>query len=175
LASMPANRITISTDAAELIRRLRDDRFLREPIRAALVNIGRHGENAAKLRAPVDKGRLRASITHEVDDQPLMLDVRIGVIGVTGDLKYAKYMEYGTGTKHDHPNWPRSRHVVTGGQLMNWGPAKVGLANPYAAARIITRRGGLMPRRYLRSVLEDHGDQYVRIVRAYIRRAVSGG
>jgi hypothetical protein len=172
---MPANRITISTDAAELIRRLREDRFLREPIRAALVNIGRHGENAAKLRAPVDKERLRASITHEVDDQPLMLEVQVGVIGVTGALKHAIYMEYGTGLVHDHPNWPRRRHTIHPSMLANWGKVKAGIVNAGAAAWAINRRGGLMPRRYLRSVLEDHGDQYVRIVRAYIRRAVSGG
>lgn len=166
---MPVSVIKVDVDAAALIRKLRDDRFAREPLRQALVQIGRHGENEAKNRAPVDSGRLRASITHQVDDQPLMLSVDIGVIGPRGTLDYAKYMEFGTGLVHDHPNWPRRAHVVSPKHLMNWGPVRRGLVSP-GIARLITRRGGLRPRRYLRSVLEQNGERYVRIISAFLRR-----
>lgn len=167
---MPASRIAVDVDASEVIRKLRDNRFLREPLRHALVNIGRHGETEAKRRAPVDYGRLRASITHNIDDQPMMMAVNIGVIGGGREMMYAKYMEYGTGLLHDHPNWPRARHVVTGGQLSHWGPVRRGIVSGWAVARAITRRGGLRPRRYLRSVLEQNGDQYLRIIRLALRK-----
>lgn len=166
---MPVSVIKVDVDAAALIRKLRDDRFAREPLRQALVQIGRHGENEAKNRAPVDSGRLRASITHQVDDQPLMLSVDIGVIGPRGALDYAKYMEFGTGLVHDHPNWPHRPHFVSPKHLMNWGPVRRGIVSP-GIARLITRRGGLRPRRYLRSVLEQNGERYVRIVSAFLRR-----
>ena len=45
-------------------------------------------ENSAKIKAPVDTGQLRASITHEID----------GLTGIIGtNVEYAPYVEYGTG------------------------------------------------------------------------------
>lgn len=162
----------MDVDAAELIRKLRDNRFLREPLRQTLVLIGRDAETKAKMRAPVDprSGRLRASITHEVDEQPLMTTLNIGVIGVTKPLRYAYYMEYGTGTQHDHPNWPRARHVVKAKHLIRWGAVRGNWALATGAAKKITERGGLRPRRYLRSVLEQNGDRYLRIIRLALRK-----
>jgi len=166
---MPAS-IKINVDAAALIRRLKDDRFAREPLRQAMVKVGMIGETDSKRRAPVDFGRLRASITHKVDDQPLMLSVDIGVIGGAREMDYAQYMEYGTGLMHDHPNWPRRRHVVSGGQLGDWGPVRRALVNPYAVAKAISRRGGLRPRRYLRGMLEDNTGRFLSIIRAAVRQ-----
>lgn len=45
-------------------------------------------ENEAKKQCPVDKGQLRSSITHEVEDN-------VGYIGT--NVMYAPYVEYGTG------------------------------------------------------------------------------
>lgn len=48
-------------------------------------------ESAAKRLAPVDTGRLRASITHEV-----AIDA-VGLVGQVGtDVEYAPHVEYGT-------------------------------------------------------------------------------
>lgn len=48
-------------------------------------------ESAAKRRCPVDTGRLRSSITHQVGQDGK------GVVGVVGtDVDYAPYVEMGT-------------------------------------------------------------------------------
>lgn len=45
-------------------------------------------ENKAKIKAPVDTGQLRASITHEIDGET-------GIVGT--NVEYAPYVEFGTG------------------------------------------------------------------------------
>lgn len=50
-------------------------------------------EGAAKRAAPVDTGRLRASITHEVEDHRAELEV-VGRVGT--NVEYAIYQELGT-------------------------------------------------------------------------------
>lgn len=45
-------------------------------------------ENEAKEQCPVDKGQLRNSITHEIDNND-------GYVGT--NLEYAPYVEFGTG------------------------------------------------------------------------------
>ena len=52
-----------------------------------LEKIGLTAEGYAKAKAPVDTGRLRNSISHEVDEQ----DVYIG-----SNVEYAPYVEMGT-------------------------------------------------------------------------------
>jgi hypothetical protein len=169
---MPVKTIEIGIDAATLIRKLRDDRMLREPIRVALTNIGRDAETKSKRKAPRDKGRLRASITHKIDDDPMILSVQIGVIGKGSGMDYAKYMEYGTGLKHDHPNWPRKRHALKADALANWGPVKRKMVTAEHAAEAIFKRGGLMPRRYLRETLEENGERYAKIIKMAVKRAL---
>jgi hypothetical protein len=162
-------KIRVDVDADDLIKKLHDDRWSREPLRVALNKVGRMGETDSKRRAPVDDGRLKAGITHQVDNQPLMMSVDIGVIGSVGELPYAKYMEYGTGLTHDHPNWPRRRHTVHPSMLANWGPVKQKLVKAGAAAFFINRRGGLKPRRYLRGMLEDSSSKFIAIIRRAVR------
>jgi len=170
---MPANEISIKVDSAAMVAALRDDRFAREPLRHTLVNVGRHAETEAKRRAPVGYGQLKASITHQVNTDPIILMVDVGVIGDQGTLKYAPFMEYGTGLVHDHPNWPRRRTAPTPEQLMNWRPVRRA-RNPEAmaekVAENIMKRGGLKPRRYLRGTLEDNSTKYVGWIRDTLRR-----
>ena len=59
-----------------------------------LEKIGLTAEGYAKRNAPVDTGRLRNSITHEVDGQ----EVYIG-----SNVKYAPYVELGTSTQKARP------------------------------------------------------------------------
>ena len=114
----------------------------------------------ARVRAPVNVGLLRASIFHEVDGStdPRWVDVGSRV-------RYAPYMEYGTGLKHDHPNWPKERHIPfvnrdekgePVGALFWYANRKgLGFGGGYAIARAIAKRGGLMPRRFLRGSIES--------------------
>lgn len=59
-----------------------------EQIKAALEDIGGMMERYAKLLAPVDTGRLRNSIGHEVEGN---------TVAVGTDVEYAPYLEFGTG------------------------------------------------------------------------------
>jgi hypothetical protein len=159
--------VTIRVDIDDW-KRIKESLDVRKGLRETLTQIGRHAENASKLAAPVDYGRLRAGITHQVTEDRYSIDVQVGVIGGVREMPYAWYMEYGTGTQHDHPNWPRRPHVVHPKYLSAWGPVRRGMVSAGAAAHGITKRGGLKPRRYLRGPLERNGDQYVRIIRSFI-------
>ena len=55
--------------------------------RAYLVAVGKMAEGYAKAGAPVDTGRLRASITYKIDGDNVEL---------TSDVEYAIYQELGT-------------------------------------------------------------------------------
>lgn len=110
-------------------------------------------EADAKRLAPVDTGRLRASITSEVRSEGR--DVR-GVVG--SNLKYAPYMELGTGTYVGRP-----RHFPPPQALAVWA-RRHGLPNGFVAARAIYRAGGLKPRRFLQRAFEQNQARIVRIL-----------
>ena len=67
---------------------------LEHQIALALAKVGFDAENHVKALAPVDTGRLRASITHLVDDR----SVTIGT-----NVEYAKYQEMGTSRMKAQP------------------------------------------------------------------------
>jgi HK97 gp10 family phage protein len=54
-------------------------------------------ERDAKKNAPVDTGRLRASITHYVEKEKEI----VGIVGT--NVEYAKYQEFGTSKMPPHP------------------------------------------------------------------------
>lgn len=60
-----------------------------EQIEQALIAIGMTAETYAKQLCPVDTGRLRNSITHEVD-----MKEQCAIIG--SNVEYAPYVELGT-------------------------------------------------------------------------------
>ena len=62
----------------------------------ALTKIGMAAEGYAKLECPVDTGRLRNSITHEV--VPSEKSVYIGT-----NVEYAPFVELGTSHQKAHP------------------------------------------------------------------------
>jgi phage gpG-like protein len=91
--------------------------------------------NEAKQRAPVDTGRLRASITPEVRREDG------GVVGIVGsNVVYAPYMELGT-----RPHWPPP------GALAVW--ARRHHIPEYVVRRAIGLRG-LEARRFLQGAFE---------------------
>jgi hypothetical protein len=112
-------------------------------------------------------------ITYEVDKQPFPTFVRVGTIG-KGGANYAAYMEFGTGLRHDHPNWPRKPHIVPPMALGPWAARKSRGGedfNPFTIARAITRRGGLKPRRYMRNPFEANQTKYVRYLTDALKKA----
>lgn len=149
-------------------KRIKESLDVRKGLRETLTLIGRHAENASKLAAPSSDGLLRAKITHQVTESQHAIDVQVGVIGAVREMPYAWYMEYGTGTQHDHPNWPKKPHVVKAKHLINWRPVRGKWALATGVAKAITARGGLKPRRYLRGPLERNSDQYLSKIRGFI-------
>lgn len=78
-----------------------------------LARRARNVESQAKLNCPVDGGRLRSSITHEVDRDGGGLVARIG-----SNVEYARYVEEGTKphrivARHKKAlHWKGARHPV---------------------------------------------------------------
>jgi HK97 gp10 family phage protein len=107
----------------------------------------------AQKRAPVDTGRLRASITTAVNQVPEGIEGRVG-----SAVFYAPYMEYGTGTRTDGTGGKGGRHWPPAAALNVWARRHgFGDAGGYAGwvvAWKIGVRGGLKPRRYLRGALQ---------------------
>lgn len=62
------------------------------PVAADLLRRGRRVESKAKVLCPVDQGRLRSSITHELVEVGGDLVVRIGT-----NVSYARFVHDGTG------------------------------------------------------------------------------
>ena len=71
-----------------------DPALWKGPLKDFLTAAALGVERDAKKKAPVDTGRLRSSLTHEVEDTL----ARVGT-----DVEYAAFMEYGTGTQTDGP------------------------------------------------------------------------
>ena len=112
---------------------------------AALVVSG-----AAKQLAPVDTGRLRASIT------PAVAREANEVIGVVGsNVEYAPYMEFGTGPAGDPAVPHKASHWPPAAALDVWA-SRHGMPSGALVARAIGRRGGLRARRYLRDAFDQN-------------------
>lgn len=105
-------------------------------------------ENRAKQKAPTDTGRLKSSITHKVDDAEVPHWGQVGT-----NVKYAPYMEFGTGTQTDGTG-KGARHWPPSGALDTWA-RRHGFQSGYQVARAIGLRGGLKPRRFLRDALKE--------------------
>lgn len=113
-------------------------------------------ERDAKRNAPVDRGRLRNSITSDIRQSGR------DVIGVVGSpVKYAPNMELGTGTFVGKPP-----HFPPPSALRLWA-ARHGM-NAFLVARAIFRRGGLKPRRFLQGAF----DMNMQRIRLKIENAV---
>ena len=142
---------------------------LREYIDAAAKVVA--GE--ARRRAPVDVGLLKTSINYQMKIEGQKVTASIGTNVRKNGKPYGAYMEFGTGLVHDHPSWPRKRHVVPPGALMGWAERK-GRGGTFHDAEVIadaiTRRGGLLPRRYLRGSLEQYESQIVRNLGDVVRK-----
>lgn len=186
-----SGEIRLTVDGlTRLVARLRDNAGVADELHKAYHDIGLHAVSASRRKAPVGvSGKLRNSIFFEVDWAPLPTYVKVGVLGGQA-ANYAAYMEYGTGLVHDHPSWPKKRHVVPAHFLEGWvaakgrrrgeraGARRARLAmvseNASAVANAIFKRGGLMPRRYLRGPFEENRERYIQRIKRAIRRMSLG-
>ncbi len=145
---MPIEIQVTVTGLEPLLKRL-DDPQVRQALHRRMNEATILVANQAKINAPVDTGRLRASIHNRVED------VSNGVIGRVGpNVFYGPYMEFGTGTQSDFPGRTGKHHWPPVSALQVWA-GRHGFANGFIVARIIGRRGGLKPRRYLRRALQS--------------------
>ena len=132
----------------EVLKRFRDPRvqtIAKKHMTNALIAV----EGPAKIKAPVDRGQLRASITHEV--QSIGGDM-LGIVG--SPLEYAPHMEFGTGSQSDQPSG-KGRHWPPAAALDLWAQRHGVKGGGKAVAYFIARRGGLKPRKFLRGAWEE--------------------
>ena len=108
-------------------------------VREFFQKAGNTVERNAKRFAPVDTGRLRASITNRVGPGNTPEFTEIG----PSDLVYARAQEYGLPKGHFPPP-----------QALDAWAKKHGLPNGYVVARAIAKHG-LMPRAYMSKGYED--------------------
>ncbi len=102
----------------------------------------------AKTLAPVDTGRLRASITPEIRRSGTAGKDVTGVVG--SNVKYAAAMELGS-----RPHWPPISALEV------W--AKRHGVSPYLVARAIARRG-TKARRFLQTAFEQNEDRIIKLI-----------
>lgn len=101
----------------------------------------------AALLAPVDTGRLRASITSEIR-QPVGTGDVLGVVG--SNVEQAAPMELGA-----KPHWPPRAALETWAQRHG--------INVFVVMRAIAKKG-LKPRRYLQGAVEKNKAAIIRII-----------
>lgn len=118
-----------------IVRELHGDEMLSGMRRATLLV-----QTDAKKLAPVDTGRLRASITPDVRVEGRQV---IGVVG--SNVLYAPYMETGT-----RPHWPPQAALET------W--ARRHGTTAFVVARAIARKG-TKARPYLQPAFEQNKDR----------------
>lgn len=116
-------KVTVIGDAA-LRRKLSNPLFVRGPLRRWLTKSVLLLEGEVKRQTPVDTGRLRASITHQV--QPFRAWVGTNV-------KYAPFVEFGT-----RPHFPPPVALQPWARRHGFPP---GPSGAFMVAHAIARRG----------------------------------
>lgn len=132
--------------------------------RAAKINLSKPTQG---VKYPtVNSGRLRNSITPEILDKRGILT---GIVGT--NVKYAPYMEFGTGVfagKSRHR--PPIKALKTWTEQKNRGGKSL---NPYAIQLAIYRRGGLVPRKFLQRAVQDSTPEIENLFEKTIKIIVS--
>jgi len=131
----------------EKIARKLSGEFMQRPMRRFFTRAAIAVQSDAKKRAPVDTGRLRSSLTYNIDPRALPLWAKVGT-----NVTYAPFMEYGTGVLSESPESTSGWHAPSAAALETW--ARRHGTSGFTVAAAIAKRGGLKPRRYLRGALE---------------------
>lgn len=137
-------KLSVALLGVKQLTRVLKPETIGEPLRNWFKRVTFKVEGEAKKRAPVDMGRLRSSISTDVDKAKVPQYATIG-----SNLTYAPFMEFGTGTLSDGPGGSNSPHYPPSSALDSWA-ARHGIDSGFIVARAIGRRGGLKPRRFLR-------------------------
>ena len=131
----------------ELIKKLGPER-IGGPALAFLEKAGHIVEAKAKQRAPVDRGRLRASISTQVEGHPGDIAHMRAVVGTS--LTYAPFVEFGT-----KPHWPPLSALQPWARRHGFPPGNKGA---FLVARKIAQFG-TPPRPYLLPALAESGNE----------------
>jgi len=123
-----------------------------EPMLNAMRDATLYVLRDAKKLAPVDTGRLRASITPEVRSEN---EAIMGVIG--SNVEYAPYQEFGTGQFNDS------------GSGLSPGIYKM----PQLMVKLGIRKGGIRPKRYLRGAVEQNATKIYRRIEIAVRQIIN--
>jgi len=135
---MSSIAVSFKLDAREMFRKMGNTRFMRAGRRWG-VKTAVSLENRVKQNAPVDMGRLRASITHRV------VETGDNVIARTGtNVHYAAYQEFGTGV-----HGPRKALIYPkNAKVLRWKRRGGG----FVFARYVR---GVQPKKYFTRALKD--------------------
>lgn len=113
--------LTMRIEGLETLQKaLADPELVKGPIKDALTRAGLTVEARAKQKAPVDTGRLRASIATKVEETRAI---------VGSNVLYASYVEFGT-----KPHFPPVSALTT------WA-RRHGFDSAFVLARAISQRG----------------------------------
>lgn len=146
--------------AIETVKALEGTPMLRAMQRATLLVTA-----DAKRLAPVDTGRLRASITPKIEQRSLLGSNRIrGIVG--SNVAYAPYMEFGTGTFVGRP-----AHFPPPSALETWAK-RHGIGNGFIVARSIFLKGGLKGRFYLTKALAKNAVKIGELLKSAVIKIV---
>lgn len=126
----------------ELRRKLSERPIHHDPVAQVLLRLALNVESGARRLAPVDTGRLRASISHRLDPSATP---RWAVVGT--NVQYARFVHEGR----------RPGRMPPVRALETWARRHGGLS-PFVVARAIARRG-IRPRRFLTDALEQVREQ----------------
>lgn len=131
-----------------------DSKTLNKPLESFFKRAAIATQSEARERAPVDTGHLRNMIGYKLDDGLPPLWAKVGVDAPDGSPLWSKAraMEYGTGRLGDPEVSHKPGHFPPGPALDTWA-RRHGFGSGWQVAKIIARRGGLRPRRYLREGL----------------------
>jgi hypothetical protein len=116
------------TGVERLLRKARDPQLVGGPVRRFFERAGALTAGNVRERTPVDTGRLRNSITHEVDRGQVPQFARVGT-----NVVYARAVEFGS-----RPHFPPLAALQPWAQRHGF-PA--GRAGSFLVARAIARRG----------------------------------
>lgn len=142
---------------AELRRKLNSKKLLGPPMGRFFHRAANEVQGRARQNAPVDTGQLRQAIGTEVDSDPIPTWAKVGVLRAPfgtpmGDKAFS--MEYGTGIFNEGRYGKKQRYFPPPATLDRWAK-RHGFDSGRTVAYIIWKRGGLIPRRYLRDGLRD--------------------
>jgi phage gpG-like protein len=140
------------------LKRKLSGEFMQKPMRKFFTSAAIAVQSGAKERAPVDTGRMRSSLTYEIDPAAMPAWAKVGT-----NVSYAPFMEWGTGSLSESPASTSGWHAPTGAALAVW--ARRHGTDGYIVAAAIAKRGGLKPRRFLRGSFEANKDNIKRMLR----------